>query len=122
MRDQLLRLADRTLRELVIPGSHDAAMYGDGFFESLGETQDENFDGQLTGGIRYFDVRPLFVPSLIPGTRLPDPDGDGVINLHHGVIVGPELQEVLDDVRRFMSEEGRQELVVLKFSHYGSFT
>ncbi|MTI32099.1 hypothetical protein [Xanthovirga aplysinae] len=92
-------IGHKTLGEIVMPGSHDAGMYP----TSLGQTQDHNLYQQLTGGVRYFDLRP---------------GSDG--NIHHGIITGPPVDEVLNDVRKYMAE-GHQELVILKFSHYDEF-
>lgn len=103
-------LASRKLPELAFPGSHDAAMYDDETWtlENYVQTQDIDLHGQLDYGSRYFDLRPYW--------------GLEAIYLHHGGIPGPKLEEVLDDVKRFM-EEGSGELVILKLSHFfGIFT
>jgi hypothetical protein len=106
MQDHLDSLGDRPLKRLVLPASHDSAMYQSGFPESLARTQDLTIYGQLSYGIRYFDLRPQW--------------DDGKLFLHHGPVRGPRLAEVLDDVRQFASE-GHRELVILKFSHYQAF-
>jgi hypothetical protein len=106
MQDRLAFLGSKTLRRVVLPASHDSAMYRQGFPESLARTQDQSIYGQLSGGIRYFDLRPQW--------------HDGELFIHHGRVRGPKLAEVLDDARRFMGE-GHRELVVLKFSHYEGF-
>jgi hypothetical protein len=106
MQDRLESLGDRPLKYLVLPASHDSAMYQSGFPESLARSQDLTIYGQLSHGIRYFDLRPQW--------------DDGKLFLHHGPVKGPKLAEVLDDVRRFAGE-GHRELVILKFSHYEGF-
>ena len=80
-------------------------MYLGDSFNLFGKTQDLDLHGQLSNGIRYFDLRPLW-------------DGSDFY-LYHGsaLIKGPKLFVVLEDIRRFL-EEGHRELVVLKFSHY----
>jgi len=81
-------------------------MYESGLPELLAQTQDLTIYGQLSHGIRYFDLRPQW--------------DDGKLFLHHGQVRGPKLADVLDDVRRF-AREGHHELVILKFSHYDGF-
>ncbi len=94
-------LKDKPLKQLVLPASHDASMYtGD----ILGRTQNLSLYEQLCHGQRYFDLRP-----------------DKNLNIVHGVVKGPRVQEVLNDVKKFM-QEGHRELVILKFSHYDGFT
>jgi hypothetical protein len=120
-------LGARTLREVAIPGSHDAGMYRGDFLSGYGQTQDTGLYGQLSHGSRYFDLRPEWK--------------DGKAVMHHGSTIdmgvvsdaaelvgvdtsvdieGPPLSEVLDDVKRFMTEVGG-ELVILKFSHFSGF-
>jgi hypothetical protein len=106
MQDRLGSLGDRPLKNLVLPASHDSAMYKTVFPQSLGQTQDLTIYEQLSNGIRYFDLRPLW--------------DDAQLFIHHGPVKGPKLSEMLDDVRRFASE-GHRELVILKFSHYEGF-
>jgi hypothetical protein len=100
-------LGDRPLNRLILPASHDAAMYEGGFPQSLARTQDMTIYQQLCYGIRYFDLRPLWE--------------DDTLFIHHGPMRGPRIIDVLNDVRRFASE-GRRELVILKFSHYEHFS
>lgn len=103
MGDHLDQLGDRSLKELVLPASHDAGMYLHGVFETLGKTQSMSLYGQLSYGVRYFDLRPGW-------------NGDE-FHIYHGIVRGPKLEEVLADVWRYMNE-GHRELVILKFSHY----
>jgi hypothetical protein len=94
---------NRTLGQLTLPASHDAGMYLSGFPQSLGRTQSLSIYQQLTAGVRWFDLRPE--------------SKGGKFYIHHGSILGPDLDVVLNDVRRFMAE-GHHELVLLKFSHF----
>lgn len=103
MHDRLATLGNRTLRNLTIPGSHDAGMYLSGIANYFGQTQDRTIFEQLMGGVRYFDLRPK--------------SSGGDIIIHHGIIPGPSVQTVLDDVKRFLMY-GHKELIVLKFSHF----
>jgi hypothetical protein len=107
MGDNLSWLANKSLDEIVIPGSHDAGMYRGEGLGALALTQDQPIYDQLRGGVRYFDLR------VLAGSPQ---------RIYHGSALakGPPLQEVLDDVKRFMAE-GRKEAVVLKFSHFMNF-
>ncbi|WP_196891969.1 phosphatidylinositol-specific phospholipase C domain-containing protein [Aureivirga marina] len=96
MKNTMGVIAAKNLGEIAIPGSHDAGMYD----FSLGQTQDQNIYQQLHHGSRFFDLRL-----------------DGNLNIYHGPVGGPSVDHVLSDVRKFM-EEGREELVILKFSHF----
>ncbi len=106
MRDNLAALGSRTLRQLVLPASHDSAMYLSGFPQSMARTQDLSIYAQLTAGIRFFDLRPRCT--------------DGRIVMHHGPVNGPDLSTVLADVQLFLGQSHR-ELILLKFSHFDAF-
>jgi len=59
MHDIAVCLASRKLSDIVIPGSHDSATYGfaPGQGLDIATTQDEDFFGQLNGGMRQLDIR-----------------------------------------------------------------
>lgn len=99
MGDRLGTLGHKPLSRIVFPGSHDAGMYHGNLLD-FGLTQDQNLYEQLHWGVRYFDLRP-----------------DKNLDIHHGVVIGPSVQTVLNDVKHFM-QEGHREVVVLKFSHF----
>lgn len=90
------------LRKMTFPATHDTGMYTQGL-STLAKTQDQNLYGQLSGGARYFDLRP-----------------NENLDIYHGPITGPSLQSVLDDIKRFY-QEGHRELAILKFSHFDNF-
>jgi hypothetical protein len=102
MQDRLGTLGNRPLSALVVPGAHDAAMYKHGI-ATLGKTQHLSLYGQLSSGVRWFDLRPKW-----DLTRF---------IIAHGPVDGPDLSEVLADVARF-AREGHRELIVLKLSHF----
>jgi hypothetical protein len=108
MSQRRYQLGNLPLRELILPGSHDAGMYGTG--GSVGQCQDKNLFQQLTYGQRWFDLRVIYTFSDI--------------YIHHGtdpaIAYGPKLSEVLDDIKRYL-EEGFPELIILKFSHFDHF-
>jgi hypothetical protein len=111
MQDHLNVLGTKTLRQIAVPGSHDAGMYVYGL-ATLGKTQDLNIYSQLVDGVRYFDLRPQYKSKT---DEFVIHHGEGVLNVE-----GPKLDEVLDQIARFM-REGHRELAVLKFSHYEDF-
>ncbi|MEW6452740.1 MAG: hypothetical protein AB1490_18960 [Pseudomonadota bacterium] len=106
-------IGPKKLREIVMPGSHDAGMYRSRGTEAFGQTQNLSVYEQLVEGVRYFDLRPTWA-------RADSDDGAMDFFIYHGIF-GPTLDTVLDDVARYMREGGR-ELVLLKFSHYDRFT
>lgn len=129
MRDNYDKLKDKTLKQLVLPASHDAGMYlgpttadyaavalgpagmaaycaaSDCSF--LGRAQDLDIYGQLSYGVRYFDLRPRY--TILTHELV----------IHH-TVSGPPVSAVLADVNRFF-KEGHRELVILKFSAYNRF-
>lgn len=102
MEERLGVLGGRPLANLVLPASHDSAMYKDGI-AVLGKTQDLSIRGQLENGVRYFDLRPKWK--------------GGEFEIYHGIIDGPKLSEVLEDIAAFAGA-GHRELVILKLSHF----
>jgi hypothetical protein len=99
-------LNGKALRQIVFPASHDAGMYT-GDLGPAGIAQSQNFYEQLTGGQRYFDIRP-----------------DAALHVWHGpgqgsgpYVTGASIKDILDDVARYM-REGHREVVILKFSHF----
>jgi hypothetical protein len=108
MEDRLSTLGNTKLRDLVLPASHDSGMYLSGI-AALGKTQQLSLYGQLTAGVRYFDLRIM----------RNGPSGPFVI--YHGPIIGPLLSTVLEDIGRYAAEErkghkepkGRKELIIL---------
>lgn len=106
MADMWGSIGNKTLGEIVVPGSHDAGMYKEPPAEGgIARTQDETIYQQLQGGVRYFDLRVK---------------GGTTQRIHHGSFTGPAVSEVLDDVKKFMMEK-HKEVVVLKFSHFLNF-
>lgn len=99
--NMLDKIGSLPLKKMVFPATHDSGMYDGGL---AGRTQDLDFYGQLNTGARYFDIRV-----------------DGNLNIRHGIVYGPPLEDVLQNVRQFFSE-GHNELVILKFSHFDSFS
>lgn len=102
MADLLPTISALPLNKMVLPATHDAGMYTGGV-SVLAKTQDLDLYQQLSAGARYFDLRP-----------------NSSLDIYHGPISGPPLQEVLKDIEKFFNE-GHRELAILKFSHFKNF-
>lgn len=103
--------SQRQLKDITIPGSHDAAAYKvdaifkKAFISNWVVTQDENIKEQLNGGMRYFDLRII-------------KDG-GTYWIHHGGHKTVKLSEVVNHVQEYMqSVRSDRELIILNFSHF----
>ena len=118
MQANLATLGDRTLRNLAIPGSHDAGMssFSDNSKTGFGteantRTQTLDLAGQLAAGARYFDIRPVI--------------SGGVFRAGHYSFVAPIksfqgangqlISEMIDQINAFTKDN--KELVVLNLSH-----
>ena len=102
MEEHLPAWGGRKLSQLALPASHDAGMYEGGPL-GWGQTQCLSIYDQLSVGVRWFDLRPKWL-------------GHKFV-IYHGPINGPDLTDVLADVRKFVSQE-HHELILLKFSHF----
>lgn len=130
-------LKNKKLKEIIMPGSHDAGMYQAVDCELvvpkyavdyikpdsgpyLTQTQSYNIYDQLMLGSRYFDLRPIAYT-----------DSSGKLSYrighfssfgeYHAGCYGGNLNDILDEVIKFANDSNRcHELVMLKFSHYMS--
>jgi formylglycine-generating enzyme required for sulfatase activity len=109
-------LNDKTLGQIIIPGSHDSGMsltqHCYAASDCNTKTQLYNIGQQLQNGSRYFDVRP--VRDWGGGSFY-----TGHFGLSGGLAYGCEgqlLQDVLNEVYTFV-QDNPNEIVVLKFSH-----
>jgi len=105
MTERRAELGSKTIRELVLPASHDSAMYLYGL-ATLGKTQYLSIFDQLEYGIRYFDLRPK-------------KSGDTIV-IHHGPIDGPTLATVLDEIRNYCLF-GHKELIIIDWGEFTDF-
>jgi hypothetical protein len=116
---------NKTLKQLCIPGSHDAGMSTsqyDTLWASSGNTvtQIMTIADQLERGLRYFDLRPAYVG----GSSL---DGNNIYTGHYSWALdatiqgacGEKMADVLTGVKNFLTAHPT-EVVILKFSHYYS--
>ena len=116
MQANIQYLGCQSLRQLCIPGSHDAGMSQFNAHTALADsentlTQTLGIGDQLAAGVRYFDIRPVISggafwtghysnTSTIVGWQGAD---------------GQSIQSVINDVNSFTASN--QELVVLYLSH-----
>ncbi len=109
----------RHLYEIVMPGSHDAALYNitkTSFFTEPGavKTQELTVAKQLDAGCRFFDFRVYSRHGQLWLGHFAEVFGPG-----HGDFggLGPSLSTVLNDVRTFLEREDNEETVIIRFSH-----
>lgn len=88
------------LKEIAIPGSHDAGTCG---MLWPGETQSYSIKDQLTFGARYFDIR---VNKTEEGYRI-----------YHSVLNGVDFLGVLSDIKDFIMSHPT-EVLILDFQHF----
>ena len=118
MQTNLATLGNRALRNLAIPGSHDAGMnsFSDDSktgFATEGNTRTQTLDlaGQLAAGSRYFDIRPVI--------------SGGVFRAGHYSFIsqirsfqganGQLVSDMIDQINAFTTDN--KELIVLNLSH-----
>ncbi len=94
--------------DVVIPGSHDSGTNGLG---NLYKTQNCGYYDQLTGGVRYFDVRVAEYKGTVRSVHA----NSGVILTGENAL-GITFQSILDDINLFLSENP-EEVIVLDFQH-----
>ncbi|MBM7131139.1 twin-arginine translocation signal domain-containing protein [Dyella mobilis] len=116
MQNNIAQLGSRTLRELCMPGTHDAGMSalnsGTAFAYTCNTvTQTNGILGQLQNGSRYFDIRPVI-------------SGGQYVTGHYSEISqlnswqggnGQSIASIIDDVNTFTASN--DELVILYLSH-----
>lgn len=118
MQANLATLGDRTLRNLAIPGSHDAGMssFSDnsktGFAtEANTRTQTLDLAGQLAAGARYFDIRPVISKGAFCAGHYSFVDPIKSFQGANGQLVSA----MIDQINAFTKDN--KELVVLNLSH-----
>ncbi|RIE04448.1 PI-PLC domain-containing protein [Cohnella faecalis] len=108
---------NQKLRQLFIPGTHDAACYNNsGVATPWVQTQQVNFHDQLMLGARYFDVRPKYVH---------EGEGEWSHGFHHGPItVAATLDDLISQVTAFYTEDWQKrqnEIIILDFTHFDNY-
>jgi len=91
---------DALLKNIVIPGAHDAGTKGLPYFSA---TQDRDTADLLKCGTRYFDLRVSYA--------------NGKLLIYHGPSKGVALSDVLEQVSDFLKIQ-TSETVILDFQHF----
>lgn len=113
----------KTLSQVCLPGAHDAGMSVLTKSTSMSsvcntQTQEHSIGGQLSRGVRYFDLRPAVWSSSEQTIYM------GHFSSHLGYefgSIGQRLSDVLSEVANFIANDTNgEEVVVLKFSHFVS--
>ncbi|KZT08124.1 PLC-like phosphodiesterase [Laetiporus sulphureus 93-53] len=115
MQSNIETLGSRPLRQICIPGSHDAGMSvlnsGTAFATTDNTvTQTTTIGGQLTYGSRYFDVRPVISAGEYMAGHYSDIE---VIGWQGGN--GQSFADIIDEINTFTDDNA--ELIVLNLSH-----
>lgn len=88
------------IKNIAIPGSHDAGSYDMAWFA---ETQSKTIEDQLLCGTRYFDLR-------VQKTK------DDLV-IYHGISKGVSLDEVIKSFKDFLTAH-KTETLLLDFQHF----
>ncbi len=119
---------NRTLRQLTIPGAHDAGMSMAQKCTNLADihavastvTQTKNFDDMLLCGIRYFDVRPVWFQPQDVADSIDSVPYTGHFSDQAGGVgcLGMPIADMISQVECFCNQYACEEVIILKFSHY----
>ena len=115
MQSNLNLLGSRTLRELCMPGSHDAGMslahHGTAGTNACNTvTQTRNIHDQLVAGARYFDIRPTITGGqLATGHYSYAGEVLGFVGAN-----GQYINEIIDQINNFLNHNN--ELIILSIS------
>ena len=117
MQNNLGLLGSRTLRQICMPGTHDAGMStiasGTLFSDSCNtQTQTSGILGQMQAGSRYFDIRPVISGGQYLTGHYSD-IGSGSTNTWQGGN-GQSIQSIISDINTFTASNG--ELIILNLS------
>jgi len=117
MQNNLGLLGSRTLRQICMPGTHDAGMStiasGTLFSDSCNtQTQTSGILGQLQSGSRYFDIRPVISGGQYLTGHYSD-IGSGSTNSWQGGN-GQSIQSIISDINTFTADN--EELIILNLS------
>ena len=116
MQDSLDIIGGRTLKQICIPGSHDAGMSvknGGTAGTNPGNTltQGLNIGNQLVAGARYFDIRPVISGGQFMTGHYSYVDAVlGTVGAN-----GQYIDDIISEINAFLAQNA--ELVILKLSH-----
>jgi hypothetical protein len=125
MTDTWSTLGSRALRDICLPGSHDAGMSSLTWHTLAStacntQTQQTDVSGQLINGSRYFDIRPALPFDKSQEFYTGHFSGDSRFQLG---ATGESLTDVFAGVVQFLGQAGAEnEVVILEFSHYRDFS
>jgi hypothetical protein len=106
---------NRPLNMITLPGTHDAGCYTNSWFHQMGKTQTQTVANQLLGGVRYFDLRPIYYNGQFWIYH-----GNAWVGYYGGRLDGGA--GIIQDVAAFMGGlGGAHELVILNISHFRNF-
>ncbi|KAF2687063.1 PLC-like phosphodiesterase [Lentithecium fluviatile CBS 122367] len=115
MQQSLGSIGNRTLKQICMPGSHDAGIsnfkpgtVGANFANS--QTQYLNFYDQLVAGSRYFDLRPVISAGKWVAGHYSELEGIGWLGGN-----GQSVEEIVKQVNDFTAKY--KELVIINLSH-----
>lgn len=100
-----------TLRDLVLPGSHDSASGTIGPckpFSAAGRTQNLTVGQQLEAGVRYLDVR------VAASTK-----GGDLLSIWHGCLEGGKFEDVLQEVTDFVQNHDKEVIILELVPEFG---
>lgn len=104
-------LAAQKLSKLTIPGTHDSGSYGISKPNKFTKTQDLDFNGQLSAGVRYFDMRIGYQPQY---------DDTNRFVLVHDFAKSVTLQDALGQIVAFLAQHPA-EILILDFHRSTNF-
>lgn len=116
-------LKTKTLKQIMMPGSHDAGMSQSVDCTIKGnsgntQTQSLKIGQQLLAGARYFDIRPVACATRSVTTYRTGHFSDISVIGWQGCY-GQSMDSICADIMSFCNGGGRsKELIILKFSHY----
>ncbi|XP_034253699.1 uncharacterized protein LOC117652715 [Thrips palmi] len=121
------QLVDKTnselsIHEMLLPGTHNSFCYSrdrDSESSSYLLTQDLDVWDQLLLGVRYFDIRVGYYPQDMGDQQNEDhPDHGEKFWVNHGIIRVQPLVPLLRELRRFLTDFAKHEMVVLDFHRF----
>ncbi|MBV9494362.1 MAG: hypothetical protein JOZ54_08945 [Acidobacteria bacterium] len=104
-------LAAQKLSALTIPGTHDSGSYGISKPNKFTKTQDLDFNGQLSAGVRYFDMRIGYQPEYDDANRF---------ILVHDFAKSVTLLDALGQITSFLAQHAA-EILILDFHRFTNF-
>lgn len=119
---------DKSLSEIIMPGSHDAGMYIKHRRDCTSHatqcntmTQDKSIKKQLEAGVRWFDIRVVYSPDTkeVASNYITGHWQDNIKQLKLGTqgCLGGALSKIHSDVSSFL-ENNKDEIVILYYSHF----